>query len=105
MSPTKRVTAVNGLRRGVAAPPAGATPPAAPQPSTAAVKPARVTLNLPPELYRQLQRWTATAADTLDVPRVGVQETMRAMLRVLTDESAGNTTTRVLAELRDELTR
>lgn len=108
MSGTKRPSTVAGLRRGVAAPSAAAAataPPVAPGPRTQPVKPARVTLNLPPDLYRQLQRWTDSAAETLDVPRVGVQDAMRAMLRVLTDQSAGNTTTRVIAELRDELTR
>lgn len=110
MSGTKRPSAVAGLRRGVAAQSAAAaasSPPVASERSQrpAKSKDARVTLNLPPELYRQLQRWTDTAAETLDVPRVGVQDAMRAMLRVLTDQSAGNTTTRVLAELRDELAR
>ena len=68
-------------------------------------KPARVTLNLPPDLYSQLQQWATDAAVTLDVPRVGVQDTMRAMIRVLTDQSAGNTTRRVLSELQTEMVR
>jgi len=62
-------------------------------------KPARVTLNLPPELYRQLRVWVADAAETLDDPRVGVQETLRAAIRVLTDPKADITRSAVLAEL------
>ena len=78
-------------------------------------KPARVTLNLPPELYRQLQQWANDAAVALDakpdrgafgvdVPRVGVQDTMRAMIRALTRETPLDMP-RVLAELRGEMTR
>jgi hypothetical protein len=47
-------------------------------------KPARITLNLPPELYRQLVRWTDSAAETIDVPRGGDQDALRAMIRVIT---------------------
>lgn len=100
MSPMSKPSAA-GLRRAVTPPPAAAPAPQRTEP----VKPARVTLNLPPELYRQLQRWTDSAAETLDVPRVGVQDAMRAAIRVLTDPSAGDTTSRVLAELRAELDR
>jgi hypothetical protein len=77
------------------APPAGKT--------AIRTKPARVTLNLPPELYRQLQRWTDSAAETIDVPRVGVQEAMRAMIRVITSGEAASCSARVQAELRIEL--
>jgi hypothetical protein len=64
-----------------------------------AAKYARVTLNIPPELYRQLRVWVADAAVALDDPRVDVQETLRAAIRVLTDPAAGTTSKRVLAEL------
>jgi hypothetical protein len=66
----------------------------------AAGKPARVTLNLPPDLYRQLARWADSAAETIGVPRVGVQDTMRAMIRVITGDEAPSCSARVLAELR-----
>jgi hypothetical protein len=45
-------------------------------------KPVRVTLDLSPELYRQLTRWTDEAAVELDVPRVALADAMRAMIRV-----------------------
>jgi hypothetical protein len=76
------------------------TPPARPQDKA---KPARVTLNLPPELYRELVRWTGTAADAIDVPRVGVQEALRAMVRVMTAGQARNAEQQVFAAIRDEL--
>src|SRR5215813_1183970 len=45
-------------------------------------KPVRITLDLSPELYRQLTQWAASAAITLDVPRVALADAMRAMIRV-----------------------
>ena len=45
-------------------------------------KPVRITLDLSPELYRQLSRWADTAAIELDVPRVALADAMRAMIRV-----------------------
>jgi hypothetical protein len=45
-------------------------------------KPVRITLDLSPELYRQLTEWTASAAIALDVPRVALADAMRAMIRV-----------------------
>ena len=45
-------------------------------------KPVRVTLDLSPELYRQLARWADTAAVELDVPRVALADMVRAMIRV-----------------------
>ena len=45
-------------------------------------KPVRITLDLSPELYRQLTRWAGTAAIELDVPRVALADAMRAMIRV-----------------------
>jgi hypothetical protein len=45
-------------------------------------KPVRVTLDLSPELYRQLTQWADSAAITLDVPRVALADAMRAMIRV-----------------------
>jgi hypothetical protein len=45
-------------------------------------KPVRVTLDLSPELYRQLTQWADAAAVELDVPRVALADAMRAMIRV-----------------------
>lgn len=66
-------------------------------------KDARITLNLPPELYRQLQRWTDAAAEAIDVPRVSQQNALRVMIRVLTSGEARNAEQRILAALREEL--
>ena len=48
-------------------------------------KPVRITLDLSPELYRQLTRWAHSAAIELDVPRVPLADAMRAMIRVTTE--------------------
>jgi hypothetical protein len=45
-------------------------------------KPVRITLDLSPELYRQLTQWADSAAIALDVPRVALADVMRAMIRV-----------------------
>jgi hypothetical protein len=45
-------------------------------------KPVRITLDLTPELYRQLTQWADSAAIALDVPRVALADAMRAMIRV-----------------------
>ena len=58
-------------------------------------KPVRITLDLSPELYRQLTEWTAAAAIDLDVPRVALADAVRAMIRV-TAESPD----KVLEQLR-----
>ena len=48
-------------------------------------KPIRITLDLSPELYRQLTQWADSAAVALDVPRVALADAMRAMIRVTAD--------------------
>ncbi|HEX2819393.1 MAG TPA: hypothetical protein VHO07_04385 [Streptosporangiaceae bacterium] len=45
-------------------------------------KPVRITLDLNPELYRQLTTWADSAAISLGVPRVSLAEAVRAMIRV-----------------------
>jgi hypothetical protein len=45
-------------------------------------KPVRITLDLSPELYRQLTEWAASAAIAIDVPRVALADAVRAMIRV-----------------------
>ena len=48
-------------------------------------KPVRITLDLSPELYRQLTEWVQSAAIELDVPRVALADAVRAMIRVTAD--------------------
>jgi len=48
-------------------------------------KPVRITLDLSPELYRELTQWVDSAAVALDVPRVALADAMRAMIRVATE--------------------
>ena len=48
-------------------------------------KPVRITLDLSPELYRQLTQWADSAAVALDVPRIALAEAVRAMIRVTAD--------------------
>ena len=63
-------------------------------------QPVRVTLNLPPELFRDLDRWTTSAADQLERPRVPVQNALRAMIRAVT--SGGPASDAVLTQLERE---
>jgi hypothetical protein len=104
----KRPSAVDGLRRGVgatAAAPAEIRQPVADLevPASKAPKPARITLNLPPQLYRELIRWTGTAADALDVPKVSVQQALRGMIRAVTSEPM--LAAKVMHDVRGELDR
>ena len=63
-----------------------ATPDAGPAGRTAIRSdPIRITLDLSPELYRQLIRWADSAAVELDVPRLALADAMRAMIRVTTE--------------------
>lgn len=66
------------------------TEPGAPPAGQTAIrtKPVRVTLDLSPELYRQLTQWTDSAAVELDVPRIALADAMRAMIRVTTENPA-----------------
>jgi hypothetical protein len=98
MSPTKRGTGIDGLRRGVGQAPSLAVAP--PPPPSTRTKPVRVTLNMPPELYRQVTRWADHAADQLDVPRVSVQDVLRAMAWAGVADASPESP--VLAELRRE---
>ena len=66
-------------------------------------KPVRITLDLSPELYRQLTQWAGTAAVELDVPRVALADAMRAMIRVTT-ENPGEVLERLRRD-REELGR
>ena len=48
-------------------------------------KPVRITLDLSPELYRELTGWADEAAVALGVPRVSLADAVRAMIRVATE--------------------
>ena len=48
-------------------------------------KPVRITLDLSPELYRELTKWAHSAAIELDVPRVPLADAVRAMIKVSTE--------------------
>ncbi len=48
-------------------------------------KPVRITLDLSPELYRELNMWADSAAIELGVPRVSLANAVRAMIRVTAD--------------------
>ena len=63
-------------------------------------KPVRITLDLSPELYRQLTQWAGSAAIALDVPRIALADAVRAMIRV-TAENPGE----VLEQLRRDRQR
>jgi hypothetical protein len=64
------------------------TEPGAPPAGRTAIrsKPVRITLDLSPELYRQLIMWADSAAISLGVPRVSLAEAVRAMIRVTTED-------------------
>ena len=69
--------AAAGRRAEPDAPPAGRT--------AIRSKPIRITLDLSPELYRQLTVWADAAAIELGVPRVSLADAVRAMIRVTTE--------------------
>ena len=62
------------------------TEPGARSPGRTAIrsKPVRITLDLSPELYRQLTGWAHSAAIELDVPRLALADAVRAMIKVTT---------------------
>lgn len=62
-------------------------------------KPARVTLNLPPAVMRDIERWAVDAAEELEVARVSVQDALRAMIQAaLTDAKARSAALRGLRQ-------
>jgi hypothetical protein len=76
-------------------------PDAAPAGQTAIrSKKVRITLDLTPELYRQLTQWADSAAVAIGVPRVSLADAVRAMIKVTT-ENPGE----VLERLRRERDR
>ncbi|HEY3733999.1 MAG TPA: hypothetical protein VGL63_08795 [Streptosporangiaceae bacterium] len=75
-----QMAAAAARRSGPDAPPAGRT--------AIRSKPVRVTVDLSPELYRELTQWADSAAVELDVPRIALADAMRAMIRVAADNPA-----------------
>jgi len=63
-----------------------------------ATKRVRITLDLDPAQYRDLQRWIASAAVAAGKSRVSLAEALRAMITVTTGDTAA--TTQVLQRLR-----
>jgi hypothetical protein len=97
------VTTQRELRKAQMAAAAGrrAQPDAVPAGRTAIrSKPVRITLDLSPELYRQLTQWTDSAAIKLGVPRVSLADAVRAMIRVTAENPD-----EVLDRLRRDLDR
>jgi hypothetical protein len=63
-----------------------AAPDAAPAGRTAIrTKPVRVSLDLDPDLYRQLLQWTVTHGGETGTPRLSLADTLRALVRSLDD--------------------
>lgn len=76
-------------------------PGAAPAGTTAVrSKPVRITVDLAPDLYKQLTRWAAETALEVDRPRLPQAEVIRACIRALTDDP--DVREAVLRELRLE---
>lgn len=74
-------------------------PGAAPAGETAVrSKPVRITVDLAPDLYKQLTRWAGETALELDRPRLPQAEVIRACIRALTDDP--DVREAVLKELR-----
>ncbi|MFD1502717.1 hypothetical protein [Streptosporangium lutulentum] len=73
-------------------------PDAAPAGETALrSKPVRITIDLAPELYRRLTKWTGEAAEEIDAAKVSHADVVRAFIRASDDPDVRN---RVLEELR-----
>ena len=103
MSPSRRPSSVTGLQRAVTPSPDTRTvePTTADvQPAVTPSKPVRVTLNFPPDLFRQLDHWTRDAADATDRPRVSIQDAVRAMIQAITSGHAPDAERYVLDQLR-----
>jgi hypothetical protein len=90
-----RMAAAAASRTTETAPPAGRT--------GIRTAPVRVTLNIPPELFRQLSHWLESAADTLDAPRVSQQDALRAMIWAVVNDTPPARTGAVSGAVLDEL--
>jgi hypothetical protein len=66
-------------------------------------KPVRITVDYPPESYRQLTQWTAAAAEELDVARVSTAAAIRAMSKLAaTDPAVSKAVLDLLRRERDD---
>jgi hypothetical protein len=73
-------------------------PDAAPAGETALrSKPVRITVDLAPELYRRLTRWTGEVAEEIDAAKLPLADVMRAFIRASDDPAVH---ARVVDELR-----
>ena len=83
MTPPKQTAAEKQRARLMAAATRRTEPDAAPAGKTAVrSKPVLITVDLQPEVYRQLQEWVTKAAGELDIPRLTLADAVRAMVRV-----------------------
>lgn len=83
MTPPKQTPAEKQRARLMAAATRRTEPDAAPAGKSAVrSKPVRITVDLPPEVYRMLTEWTTKAAAELDIPRLTLADGVRAMVRV-----------------------
>lgn len=89
--------------RAEAKPPPVAAPPVAGtrRPQVVRTKPVRTTVDMAPALHRKLKRWTAEAADELELADVPIAEVVRALVRRLTED--GELSDAVLDDLRRTL--
>lgn len=63
-----------------------ATPPSPPAEAPGTVRPVRTTVDLTPDMHRQLKQWAANAADELGVAELPLAEVFRALIRRLTTD-------------------
>lgn len=61
-------------------------------------KPVRITVDLAPEMYRRLTRWTTELAEEIDTAKVSTADLVRAYIRASDDPDVH---ARVVAELRN----
>jgi hypothetical protein len=100
MSPTKRPSAVDSLRRATA--PAPATMAAA-NGKPVKAKPVRITLDLDPADYQELNHWLGSVAARVNAApgkRVTLASALRAMIKATTRDE--NMTIDVLTVLRED---
>lgn len=60
----------------------------------------RMTIEVSPQLHRELTRWTSTLAAELDRPRVTASDAIRAMIRTTLDDDGTAAKVRELLQQR-----
>lgn len=63
-------------------------------------KPVRITVDLTPELYRKLTRWSNEAAVELDVSKLPLADVVRAFIRLLDNPDIQDDVRDVLREMQ-----